>query len=390
MACHPGSRAPAAPGLRDKETLRGTCSSREGRAAGWDATRRRVPGFQGRALTQCCPTRGGSRRARGARPGSCQGRGAGPYGAPAACAAPGVGSSEPDAAPVLRLVTRREAHDEPDGGGSGRRPGKREGRGRGGLGRRSRAPLGRGPAPRHVGTPVLLQEARECVRRQHQGLGGWRVASGQAGPRAGGWAQVRGAGTAGRGGALRPLLGVEGTGGPPRPTVEVGDGRSWGVLGRGRWQDRYAREGEREGGLGVALSLGTDGETAPEMGLGARVSGGTRSGSAGLAGRQTPSRCRCQGCGQGEAAHTVWRGAGAGRWHVAGSRGPGRQQGRETEQGAAGASATPAAGQVLRPLSAPRRIPGRADWQAGPGAGDGETRLCGVTRQPPRLTPPRS
>lgn len=270
MACHPGSRAPAAPGLRDKETLRGTCSSREGRAAGWDATRRRVPGFQGRALTQCCPPRGGSRRARGARPGSCQGRGAGPYGAPAACAAPGVGSSEPDAAPVLRLVTRREAHDEPDGGGSGRRPGKREGRGRGGLGRRSRAPLGRGPAPRHVGTPVLLQEARECVRRQHQGLGGWRVASGQAGPRAGGWAQVRGAGTVGRGGALRPLLGVEGTGGPPRPTVEVGDGRSWGVLGRGRWQDRYAREGEREGGLGVALSLGTDGETAPEMGLGAR------------------------------------------------------------------------------------------------------------------------
>lgn len=334
MACHPGSRAPAAPGLRDKETLRGTCSSREGRAAGWDATRRRVPGFQGRALTQCCPTRGGSRRARGARPGSCQGRGAGPYGAPAACAAPGVGSSEPDAAPVLHLVTRREAHDEPDGGGSGRRPGKREGRGRGGLGRRSRAPLGRGPAPRHVGTPVLLQEARECVQRQHQGLGGWRVASGQAGPRAGGWAQVRGAGTAGRGGALRPLLGVEGTGGPPRPTVEVGDGRSWGVLGRGRWQDRYAREGEREGGLGVALSLGTDGETAPEMGLGARVSGGTRSGSAGLAGRQTPSpdadawaavRARPPtpyGGGRGPGAGT-WQAAGGGReqgaWEAAGS-----------------------------------------------------------------------
>lgn len=327
MACHPGSRAPAAPGLRDKETLRGTCSSREGRAAGWDATRRRVPGFQGRALTQCCPTRGGSRRARGARPGSCQGRGAGPYGAPAACAAPGVGSSEPDAAPVLRLVTRREAHDEPDGGGSGRRPGKREGRGRGGLGRRSRAPLGRGPAPRHVGTPVLLQEARECVRRQHQGLGGWRVASGQAGPRAGGWAQVRGAGTAGRGGALRPLLGVEGTGGPPRPTVEVGDGRSWGVLGRGRWQDRYAREGEREGGLGVALSLGTDGETAPEMGLGARVSGGTRSGSAGLAGRQTPSPDADAGAAvraRPPSPYGGGRGPGAGTWQAAGGLGGSR------------------------------------------------------------------
>lgn len=188
MACHPGSRAPAAPGLRDKETLRGTCSSREGRAAGWDATRRRVPGFQGRALTQCCPTRGGSRRARGPRPGSCQGRGAGPYGAPAACAAPGVGSSEPDAAPVLRLVTRREAHD-----GTGRRwqrpPPREERRQRVGwpgpaLTRAPRpwpGPQTRGDPSPAPGSPGVCPAAAPGLGRLARGLGSGRASCGRLG-----------------------------------------------------------------------------------------------------------------------------------------------------------------------------------------------------------------
>lgn len=303
-------------------------AGREGPQGG--TQRRGVPGFQGRALTQCRPHAPGRVPPGRGRGRGCQGVERGAYGAPAACVAPGVGGSEPDVAPVLRLGTRWDAHTEPDGGGSDSDSPAREGR------RQTRAPRPR-PGPQDSGTPSppggkAAAGGPGVCPAAAPGSATDSVGSGQAGPR-GGSGQRRWGPRAGEAPSGRRRVWRTQAAAPPRPTVERGTGGAAGAQmaghahlrgGKGRWPGsgpeprddgrQLLRRGRAR--VGGETSLGVRGPRAWRArltwGVPQRVAGwpgaGAGPGSPGAAGSgdgggdggslSTPASGRCRGLGR--------------------------------------------------------------------------------------------